>query len=230
MPDERDVAGDVEARRRAARRARRPRAGRSRRRSRRGAPARAGARSRSRPGSTMKSVGDLDQRVVAREPARAEAVEVAEPPRRARHRVLRPVDERDPAAAGRVQVPHGLGGALARVGADGVDAACPSSAVRSRSPAPPRGSSSSACASVRSSDARISPSTKRCLQVAHHRELVLGVGAGRVQQQPPAARRARPPGSSRPSSCRRGCRRPASRTRSGPCAASGASARRRSAT
>ena len=52
--------------------------------------------------------GDLDQRVVAREPARAEPVEVAEAARRPGRCVLRPVDERDPPPPGRVQVPHGL--------------------------------------------------------------------------------------------------------------------------
>ena len=65
--------------------------------------------------------GDLDQRVVALEAAGAEAVEVPEPAGRARHRVLRAVDEGDPAPARRAEVPDGGGRALPRVGVDGVD-------------------------------------------------------------------------------------------------------------
>ena len=53
-----------------------------------------------RPALDREVVGDLDQRVVALEPARAKPVEVAEPARRPGRRPLRAVDERDPPPAG----------------------------------------------------------------------------------------------------------------------------------
>src|SRR2546427_75637 len=66
-------------------------------------------------------VRDLDELVVPLEPAAAQRVEVAELARRARRCPLRPVHERDAAAAVRVEMPDRLGGAAARVQADGVD-------------------------------------------------------------------------------------------------------------
>ena len=129
---------------------------------------------------------DLGQAVVAPQVAAAQAVEVAEPPLRAGNGVLRPVQERDPPAPGRVEVAHRLGGALARVGADDVDAE-----LVARAPDhDDRGRSVPELVDMRVRDVERredQPVREAVPQVAHDRELVVRVGARGVEHQAPAA-------------------------------------------
>ena len=208
-PDERDVPG-TSSPRRGARRGRRPQAGRWRRGSRR-----ADAREQELGGAAARLdhevARDLDQLLVPRQPARAEPVEIAaaaatDPGAVWVGPLTNAIRVRPTACRCRTASAAPLR-EYARTVSTGVRRR---PVFRSRRRARPRGS-----ARRRSWSRRQARSARRrsdASEVADHRQLVIRIGAGRVEQQP-HARHAPPPGSTRPSPCRPGCRRRASRTR-----------------
>ena len=130
---------------------------------------------------------DLDQLLVARQPARAQPVEIAAPARRARTTVcVGPLTNAIRRAADRVKVANGLGGAPARIGPHRVHRGAPSAGRPITTTGAADALSSSACSWVTWRQAEDQPVDVAMPEVADHRELVVGVGAGRVEQQPDA--------------------------------------------
>ena len=185
-PDERDVAGHVEPG--AVERGKRPDREQV-----------VGTQDRVRAGAGQQPLGGASARLdhevrrrsrAAPRPGRCRRARrpssVSEPSLRAGNRSARAVDERDPPTTEAWRWRTASAAPLREwARTTSTESSTVGRPITTTGTAAPR--SSSAWPAVSCSEARISPSTKRCRRSRDDRELVLGVGAGRVEQEPPAA-------------------------------------------